>query len=474
MAKTIRVKTKKPKHGLDVLMAKLSQVKPKANSATGTFEFARSTTKILSRVRYVLKTGLEPLDHILGGGFAFGRIIEPYGLEGSGKSALAQLCVVQGQRREIYERVPDADSPHGVKLVKVPDDVDFFCIYIDNEQSVDDGEKLVINGTTIDALIGRCDTVDQMFKIIDTAVDTLVAHTAESGRESFILVVVDTIAGTSSKEEMTADWGDDDFNRQPKQLRQGFRRLVRKINRHNVCLICTNQVSDKFDKKRKSYGSTLPNDDDFSSFGGRALKFFASQRIFFAKVNPNYKLNKKAAFAAGFSGMMTVVKNRLAAPMRSCRFVLLFSSVNGGFNNTFSILETLAQLKFVEVSEKGIYSFRFKASGVETTTFNGDDDDDAGRGNPSISARDEWPAFYQAHRDDIDALWEKAKTATFADAALPEDGSDGEDGDEDGNDIDDEDDAPVRAKPSRLSRSARDVVASAAEAAAVVVVSDES
>jgi len=438
MAKSIAVRVKGKRDKMDMLLAKLQSTRPKDKNCT--YEFTRSTKSILSRVKYVLKTGVESIDVALGGGFAFGRVVEAYGLEGSGKSALVQRCAVQGQRREIYERVKSTD---GIVLERVSDKCEFFCVYIDNEQSLDDGDKVIIDGTEIDALIGRCDTVDQMFKIIDTSIDTLLESTKDSPNPAFILIVVDTIAGTSSKEEMAAKWEDTDYNRQPKQLRQGFRRMVRKINRANVCLVCTNQVSERFNgPKKKAYGSQLPSDDDFSSFGGRALKFYASQRLFMFKLNANYKLNAESAFASGFSGCFVITKNRLAPPMRSGRFVVLFDAKHGGFNNLFGRLETMVALKFVEYKGKD-YKFRFSAAGITTTTFTkrgGDDDDEgSGRGNPGIKSKEEWPAFVQAHKADVDALWAATIRSMFSDVSTPQDADADADEVLDDEDIEDDD-----------------------------------
>ena len=68
-----KLKVRAPKKSaamMDLILAKLKATQPKDKDCT--YEFARSTKQILSKVKYVLRSGIEPLDHAMGG-FAFGR-----------------------------------------------------------------------------------------------------------------------------------------------------------------------------------------------------------------------------------------------------------------------------------------------------------------------------------------------------------------------------------------------------------------
>jgi RecA/RadA recombinase len=390
---------------VDKVMGRLQASRPKDKDCT--YDVSRSSETVLSKIRYVLTTGIDPIDNVIGG-FPYGRVVEAYGLEGCGKTAIVMRAAARTQQRMIMEHKEDGTWE------RIPEDTEVAILYIDNEQSIDDDQRLTIDGTKIDAIVGRCDTVDQMFKMIDITLDTIDTEMTPKDKDKpvplyFVTVIVDTIAGTSSKEEMKAEWGKDDYNRQPKQLRQGFRRMMRKLSRRNVLMICTNQVSDRFDKPKGGYkNSSVPQDQDFTTFGGKALKFFASQRIFMSKLY-EYKLNKKSKFAHGMVCQLATPKNRVAKPFRSARFVILFDR---GLSNTYSILETLIYLKLAE-RETGIVTFKFSAGGVEPTTF--EIEKGARKVNYSLASLDEWPAFYQAHQADIDALWSRAKVLTFED-----------------------------------------------------------
>lgn len=417
-AKVVRVKG--PRDMTDAVIARINAAQPKGEGARQvTFEVSRSTKTILSRVKYVLSTGMEPYDAALGiGGLPFGRVTELYGTDGSGKTAMALRCAVRMQQKHIHERIK-VPGTEVRELRRIPADAPVFTIYIDNEQSIDEDGKTKIDGTQLDCALARCDTVDQMFKIIDIAIDAMDAQMAEFRKEAkkagteppecFILVVVDTIAGTSSREEMNDKWEKQDYNRQAKLLREGFRIMMRKFSRRNVLGIFTNQVGDKFDKAvHKGPKSSVAQDADFNTFGGRALKFFASIRIFHAQQNAQYKLDKSYKFPSGRSIVFTVVKNRLGKPYRSGRLVLLYE---GGFSNIFSKLETFLGLKLAEygdrdAGETGI-KFRFSSAGIEPTTFKAEPGERS-RTPAMEGSLASWPAFYEEHRVDFDLLWQYA------------------------------------------------------------------
>ena len=84
--------------------------------------------------------------------------------------------------------------------------------------------------------------------------------------------------------------------------------------------------------------------------------------------------------------------------------------------------------------KEGKFIFKFKANGVETTTFAedvmlADPDLEAEeskkkvkkkRKEPSIAGRYEWIGFYKAHRNDLDKLWEVAMRKAYETPGLSE------------------------------------------------------
>lgn len=387
---------------VNLLLKKLRE--KQARRTTPQYEVTRSGEEIMSRVKYVLTSGIQPLDDAVGG-FPFGRIIEIFGLEGSGKTALVWLLTVRAYQRCIFEKVKDKAGSVTWKQVE---DCDVFVVYIDNEQSLDDNETLVVNGIHVtDAIIGRCDTVESTFQLVQDNVEIIQQLTAESGRPTFIFAVTDTIASTSSEDEMNSKMDKQDYPRGAARLKAGFRRMTRFINRNNVLWICTNQVGEAFNVAFRKGGSNAPNPDKFVPPGGRALKFFSSIRVFMYNAY-KYKLHRSSPNPSGFVSKFVTVKNRIIKPMRKGRFVLLYE---GGINNIYSKLEMLVELGLAERSETGQYGFRFAAAGIEPTTFKAQ----SARGNPRLPSLPEWPAFWEAHAVDMEKLYAKGREIMFSD-----------------------------------------------------------
>lgn len=431
---TRRVKAKGPKDLMDRVISKINTTRPR-NEDGGTFKLERSTRLKTPRVRYVLKTGLEPFD-ALSGYICFGRVTEIYGLETSGKTSLARVCIVQAQKREIYECVYKNETSD-YDLKKIDDDVEVVRLYLDNEMSCDRDSKMIFpdpatgDPVEIDCALGECDTVDQMFKILDNTIDEVENYIKDTGKPCLMMAIVDTIAGTASKEEMGREWGTDDYSRQPKQLREGFRKLSRRIAHANVCLICTNQVSEKYQKgPTRGSNSTTPQEGNYTSTGGRALKYWSHLRIFTFALESKYVLLRGSKFAAGYLLGFFIKKNRRVKPLREGRLALIFED-GYGLDPLFSKLETLIFLGLAEFKREAPYDIRFKFSKwkIVTTTFGGstagdagqelEHDDDTGRkSDPRISERSEWPAFYKDHQADLDLLWQKAVDYAFTTEGL--------------------------------------------------------
>jgi len=431
-------KEKKPTFQ-EALIARLHQYAPRGDKAVetyGTWEVASSKDDVLSKIRYVLTTGITAFDDIVGG-MPFGRIVEVYGQESCGKTALALRCAGRAQLGSVCEVIRDGDGIKGLRKLK-SSEFDVGVLYIDNEQSLDDDEKIKCDGHDLDIGIARCDTVAGVFKMVEHEIDETEKWQAnEPDKLHFLVVVVDTIASTSTKEDLNAAWGTRDFPRVPYELGKGFSRLVRRINACNAILICTNQVRVDYvaagdrnaNRKHVSY--------QYRSLGGKALKYYASHRVFMDALSSSYKLTPTAQFAAGLNIQFRTVKNRLRMPHRDGRMALLFDEKKGGFNEPFSMLETLLLYKFIEMdaeTKNTGYRVKFMKNGVVPTTFGAEkitttlEEDDAklsprrgpSRKDPTFKNRADWPAFYAAHRADIDALWAKAVQYAFNTPGLSE------------------------------------------------------
>lgn len=453
---------KKEKDLTQAFVSSVNMCRPR-KAGSGTFEFAMSDEDIFGDVKYVLLTGNNAFDTFTGG-FPFGRITEIFGLENCGKSAMMIRTMCRFQAKHIYEVVEKKGFIYTLKRVD-PKNIRLIRVYIDNEGSLEKGFKIGIHDVTFDEQgnekveeinmdkvgIGLCDTVEQVFLSVDKFLKIIEEAEEEHRQEEseqviFGIFIVDTIAGTSSKDEMERAWGERDFPRAAQQISEGFRRLSREISRHHVALICTNQVRSKFSPAHgtgyKAKFNT-PQEDDFSTFGGKALSFYATHRVFMFRIPIKYTLVKGSQFPAGFLIGFRTVKNRLRKPMREARMVLLFDEEQGGLHNTLSLLESLCFLRVAELGDDGSIKFLFRKFNVETTTFAENvklgTEVEAPRSrrkptDPEIDGRFQWLGFYKAHRLDIDKLWKVAVDRANATEGLdefykPETEQDGEDAD---------------------------------------------
>lgn len=409
------------------LISKLRSVAPKGEDA-GTWEIASTKDLVLSAVTHVLMSGIESFDEVTGA-LPIGRMVELYGLESCGKTAMAIRCAARAMDKKICEVIRNKDDTLTYRELAAHE-CKVLVVYIDNEQSLDEDGKLLVDGKKLDVVGCRFDTTDDMFKAIDAAIDYQEVRIEESKDDDvlrFMFIVVDTIASTTTKQELGQAWGSVDFPRQPQQISQALRQLTRRVNSSNTCILFTNQVRVKFQgQQQKSGPQTFSiQASDYSSPGGMALKYYATLRVFVYAMNQKYKLVPEAKFSAGFLIGFHTVKNRLRPPQRDGRMVLLFDKKQGGLNDDFSKLETLVFLGFIEVGskEKHIdYTLKFKSNGIIPTTFEQskiestlEEDEEtpvAKRGNsrkdPGFRCRSEWPQFYINHRKDIELLWDVA------------------------------------------------------------------
>ena len=376
--------------------------------------------RIFSAIRQVIRSGLDPFDAIVGP-VPVGRILEVFGPEASGKTEFIKKLVKQAYCKDLHLYNPDGS------LTKIDDDTEVIILYFDNEHSMQsDTGEIIIDGVKIDGILTECDVVEDMWKNIDITLDKVkLKRQAEDDKvkvakkdgktykpkKFLVVIVVDTIASMSSVDEFTREWGDDDYPRMPKKLKDGFKRMVRRIGNENVIFIASNQGNEKFQKKG-GYGP-ISMDRKYSAPGGKALKFFASTRVCFEQQEIKYTLDEDYKFQQGYVIAFMSTKNRIKKPLREGRLVLLFDSAPNiygeitpsGLNNEFSILETLLFLKFAEFTDDKYIRFKFHELELPLTTFEGQLEKDE---DPSIAARTDWVAFFAAHKADIDAMWQLA------------------------------------------------------------------
>ena len=121
------------------------------------------------------------------------------------------------------------------------------------------------------------------------------------------MVAIDSVAALTPKAELDGQIGDTTVGLQARLMSQAMRKLAGNLNRTNTVCVFTNQIREKIGVQ---FGSpeTQP--------GGRALKFYASQRLDIRRI----ETLKEGTEAVGNRVRVKVVKNKVAAPFRQAEF----------------------------------------------------------------------------------------------------------------------------------------------------------
>ncbi len=222
----------------------------------------------------VIPTGALSLDLALGvGGVPRGRIVEVFGPESSGKTTL------------VYHVMAEAQARGGV------------CAFVDAEHAIDPVYAKRIGVNTDELLVSQPYYGEQALEIVDVLV--------RSGAVD--VVAVDSVAALTPRVELEGQMGESQVGLQARLMSQALRKLAGNLNRARTVCIFTNQIREKIGV---TFGSpeTQP--------GGRALKFYASQRLDIRRI----ETLKEGTEAVGNRVRVKVVKNKVAAPFRQAEF----------------------------------------------------------------------------------------------------------------------------------------------------------
>lgn len=260
-----------------------------------------------------VSSGICSLDLALGGGYPQGRVIEIYGKEGGGKTTLGLHALAAAQSRGNSTAMVDVEHAYDPAY----------------------GARLGINPSRM--LTSQPDSGEQALTVVETLCDHM---------QHGDIILLDSVASLVPQAELDGEMGDAHVGLQARLMGQALRKLTAKVSKSGVLVIFINQLREKVGVL---WGpkETTP--------GGRALKFYASQRI---DVRRGKNLEDKDAEknTLGQYVKIKVSKNKVAPPFREVEVRLYFGH---GVLRGADLLALGVSEGVIEVSGR-TYSFRGK------------------------------------------------------------------------------------------------------------------
>lgn len=254
-------------------------------------------------------------------GYVWGRIVEAYGPEMSGKTTLALHAVREAQRLEAESGTP------------IP------CLFVDAEHALDTFYAQSIGIDLENTTISQPGCAEDALNEVEAAV-----------RAGFKLVIVDSVSALTPRAEIEGEMGAAHVGLQARIMSQAMRKLGGLVSKSGAIVIFINQI-------RLKIGVMFGNPETTS--GGQALKFYATYRLEVRSPRGGKKIGKtlmgygaeEQSVELGTVTNVKVVKNKVFPPHRQASFAVEYGKGIDRIADAIAFLEFAGAFKPSEKSK---------------------------------------------------------------------------------------------------------------------------